>query len=219
MILLLVLVLPPALSWAWQGKVIGVSAGNIITVLHEGKSEKVLLYGIDCPEHRQGFSWKAKEFTSKIVFGKTVEVDPLNTDQYGRIVAIVSVDEKFLNEELLKMGLAWVYTQYCDVPYCSWWKRLQEDAAKDKIGLWSIPNPTPPWEFRQDARSSENEQPSPSHSKKKSKEANYLHGDTVTHVFHSPDCKDYNCRSCIVPFKTRDQAIRAGYRPCDLCNP
>jgi len=219
MVLFLVLILLPASSWAWQGKVVGISDGDTITVLHEGKNKKVRLYGIDCPEHRQDFSRKAKEFTSKMVFGKTIEVKPMDTDWYGRTVGIAGIDGKSLNEELVKAGLAWVYTQYCKVSFCSQWEGFQEDARKAKIGLWSVPNPVPPWEFRQGKKSSENDQPSPSKSKRRSKEANYLHGDTLTHVFHAPGCKNYNCRTCIVPFKTKEQAIRAGYRPCELCNP
>jgi endonuclease YncB( thermonuclease family) len=219
LVLFLVLIFIPALSWAWQGKVVGVSDGDTITVLHDGKVEKIRLYGIDCPEHRQDFSQEAKKFTSRTVFGKTVEVKPIDTDRYGRTVGIVSIDEKSLNEELVKAGLAWVYIQYCKESFCNRWEKSQEDAKKAKSGLWSTQNPTPPWKFRQGEKSSENKLPSPSNSKRRSKEANYLHGDTVTHVFHTPSCKDYNCRNCIVPFKTKNQAIRAGYRPCELCNP
>ncbi len=203
MILILILILTPASLWAWQGKVVGVSDGGTITVSHDGKNEKVRLYGIYCPEHRQDFSREAKEFTSKMVFGEIVEVKPMDTDRYGRTVGMVSIDEKSLNEELVRAGLAWVYTDYCRESFCRRWKKFQEDARRTKLGLWSLPNPVPPWD----------------RSMRRSKEANYLHGDTVTHVFHAPGCEKYNCRNCIVPFKTRDQAIRAGYRPCELCNP
>ncbi len=219
LVLFLALIFIPALSWAWQGKVVGVSDGDTITVLHDGRGEKVRLYGVECPEHRQDFSRKAKEFTSERVFGKTVEVKPIGTDRYGRMVGIVTIDDKSLNEELVKAGLAWVYIQYCKEFFCNRWEKSQEDAQKAKSGLWSTPNPIPPWKFRQEEKSSENKAPSSSNSKRRSKEANYLHGDTVTHIFHTPGCKDYNCRNCIVPFKSRNQAIRAGYRPCELCNP
>ena len=203
MILFLFLITTPAFSWAWQGQVVGVSGGDSVTVLHDGRNEKIRLYGIYCPEHQQDFSQKAKEFTSKMVFGKIIEVRPMATDRYGRTVGIVNIGEKSLNEELVKAGLAWVYMQNCKESFCSRWKKFQDDARRAKLGLWCDPNPTPPWD----------------RSKKKSKEANYLHGDTVTHVFHAPGCEKYNCRNCIVPFKTKDQAIRAGYKPCELCNP
>ena len=44
----------------WFGLVVGVSDGDTITVLHEGKGEKIRLYGIDTPEEHQAFGKKAK---------------------------------------------------------------------------------------------------------------------------------------------------------------
>ena len=49
---------------AWQGKVVGISDGDTIKVLHDGKLEKIRLYGVDTPEKSQAFGQKAKEFTA-----------------------------------------------------------------------------------------------------------------------------------------------------------
>jgi micrococcal nuclease len=136
------------LSIGWEGKVVGVADGDTITVLHEGKGEKVRLYGIDCPEKRQDFGQKARQFTSNMVFGKIVEVNTFDTDQYGRTVGTVIIGSQCTNEELIKAGFAWVYTRYCKQPFCIKWQNLENEAHKNKVGLWSMPNPTPPWEFR-----------------------------------------------------------------------
>jgi micrococcal nuclease len=218
-ILFLVLILAPVSSWAWQGKVVGVPACDTVTVLHEGKSEEIKLYGIACPEHVQDFSLQAIEFTLKMVLGERVEVIPISIDPKGLAVGTLSVGKKSLNEELIRAGLVWVSRSRCKESFCSQWKQVQDDARRTRVGLWAIPETVPTTGSGQEKGLSKDEQPSPSNSKRRSKEANYLHGDTVTHVFHSPNCKDYNCRSCIVPFKAKDQAIRAGYRPCELCNP
>jgi len=71
------------------------------------------LFGVDCPEKRQAFGKRAKQFTSSLVFGKVVNVTPVTKDRYGRTVALVSVNRKLLNEELIKNGLAWVYNRCC----------------------------------------------------------------------------------------------------------
>ena len=49
---------------------VGVSDGDTIKVLHNGKAEKIRLNGVDAPEKGQTFGMKAKAFTSEMVFGK-----------------------------------------------------------------------------------------------------------------------------------------------------
>jgi endonuclease YncB( thermonuclease family) len=95
---------------------------------------------------------RAKQFTSDIIFGRVVEVHRMDTDRYGLTVALVSVDKQLLNRELVKAGLAWVYDRYCSEPICESWKNFQLKAKFDKLGLWSNPNPIPPWEFRRQRR-------------------------------------------------------------------
>lgn len=144
---LLFLILP-CRAWAWAGRVVDVAAGEIITVLKNGESVDVLLYGIDCPEKGQSFSDQAKQFTSKMVFDKVVEVYRMDTDRQGRTIALVAVDKSLLNEELVKAGLAWVSSRYCYEVICETWKYYQLRAKIGKRGLWSDPNPISPWEFR-----------------------------------------------------------------------
>lgn len=46
---------------------------------------------------------------------------------------------------MVKTGMAWVYRKYAtNQAYYS----AEETAKTNKIGLWSQPNPVPPWEFR-----------------------------------------------------------------------
>ncbi len=142
----------PSLALAFSGKVIGIADGDMITVLRDMEQVGIRLYGIDTPERGQAFSKRAKQFTSKMVYGKVVEVKVMATDRYGRTVAMIYADKTLLNEELVKAGLAWVYWQYCHHPICETWKGLQIGARMDKRGLWADPNPIPPWEFRRKKR-------------------------------------------------------------------
>ncbi len=150
---LFLLMIFPCLAWAWSGMVVGVTDGDTIKVMGtHNKQVKIRLYGIDCPEKSQAFGKKAKQFTSKLVFGKVVEVEVMDTDRYGRTVALVAVNKQILNEELLKAGLAWVYYQYCHEIICHAWADYQFAAKLDKRGLWRDPDPIPPWEFRRKRR-------------------------------------------------------------------
>jgi len=137
---------------AWRGKVVGISDGDTITVLRNGKGEKIRLYGIDTPEKRQAFGKKAKQFTSSMVYGKTVEVKTKDIDRYGRTVGLVYVNGESLNEALVKNGYAWVYRHYCKEGFCKDWLSLESAARDGKVGLWSESNPVPPWDFRRNQR-------------------------------------------------------------------
>jgi micrococcal nuclease len=128
--------IPPSCKvWGQLGKVIGVTGGDTITVLHDGQPEKIRLYGIDCPEKRQAFGTRAKQATSALTFAKVVEVEPVDVDRYGRTVAFVTVGNTLVNEELIRQGLAWVFTRYCDRPICEGWKKLEEEAREARRGL------------------------------------------------------------------------------------
>ena len=145
----------PLTAYAWSGEVVGITDGDKITVLNGKtlKDVKIRLYGIDTPERGQAFGKKAKQFTSGMVFGKVVEVHRMDTDRYGRTVALVSVDKQLLNKELVKAGLAWVYDRYCSEPICESWRNFQLRARMDKRGLWADSERIPPWEFRRKKRS------------------------------------------------------------------
>jgi len=149
---LILLLLLPSISWAWSGKVVGVTDGHTITVLQEGEPEKIRLFGIDCLEKRQAFGTRAKQATSALVFGKVMGVEPLAVDRYGRTVALVTMGATLVNQELVRQGLAWVYPQYCKRPICGERKHLEAEAREARRGLWVDPQAVPPWEFRRQRR-------------------------------------------------------------------
>ena len=50
-------------------------------------------------------------------------------------------------------------------------------------------------------------------------QARYL-GNAYNHTFHVPGCRYYGCKNCTTrAFDTREEAIKAGYRPCKVCQP
>jgi len=138
----------PSIGLAWSGKVVSVTDGDTIKVLHDGKEEKIRLYGIDCPEKDQDFGQKAQGLTSALVAGRNVEVQQKEVDRYGRIVGLVLVDGQSINELIIQNGYAWVYRQYCKERFCSDWIKAETIAQQQKKGLWSSPVVIPPWEWR-----------------------------------------------------------------------
>jgi endonuclease YncB( thermonuclease family) len=144
-LLMVFLTAPLLASETYTGKCVGVHDGDTISVMHSGKAVKIRLEGIDCPELGQDFGTRAKQFTSAMVFGKDVQVKEYNLDMYGRMVARVYVEAKDLSLELVKAGLAWHYKHYSSDPVLA---EAEVRARRAKTGLWSMPNPVPPGEYR-----------------------------------------------------------------------
>jgi len=114
---------------------------------------EVRFSGIDTPESEwpgnwpaQPFSKESKEFTRGFVEKKIVTARLKGDVTYGRFVGEIFIDGRSLNRELVRSGLAWwnkSYERY-DLDY----QRLEAEARRKKVGLWSQPNPIPPWKWR-----------------------------------------------------------------------
>lgn len=137
----------PIICLDFSGKVIRVLDGDTIEVLNaQNESIRIRLAGIDCPEKSQAFGKKAKEFTAKLCFQKQVVIIDKGKDRYGRTIGFVILpDRKVLNQELVRVGLAWHYKRYSNDENLAF---LETEARMKKLGLWKDSLPLPPWEFR-----------------------------------------------------------------------
>ncbi|MBH0203599.1 MAG: thermonuclease family protein [Nitrospira sp.] len=143
--LLLLLFSTPAFSFT--ALVVSVKDGDTIEVLSHGRATRIRLHGIDCPEKRQAYGYRAKIATAALTFGRTVTIHPYDTDKYGRTVADVTLsDETNVNHLLVKDGWCWWYRKYApDDPIL---EALEAEARHTKRGLWIDHNPVPPWVYR-----------------------------------------------------------------------
>ena len=83
--LILIIALPISASPAYEGKVVGISDGDTITVLISGHHQiKVRLAEIDAPEKSQAYGQRSKQSLSDLAFGKQVRVEQQDRDRYGR---------------------------------------------------------------------------------------------------------------------------------------
>lgn len=132
------------------GRVVGVKDGDTVVLLIHKREVTVRLQGVDCPEKKQAFGERAKQFTSDFCFGKTVSLDSTGVDRYGRVLgAIILDDGRNLNVELVRAGMAWWYKRYSKDETL---ERLENEARAKRIGLWSDPAPIAPWDFRRGVR-------------------------------------------------------------------
>lgn len=129
--------------------VVGITDGDTLKVLIEGKEVKVRLAEIDAPERGQPFGTRARQSLSELAFNKQARLVVHDRDRYGRTVAKVYVDGVDVNAELVRRGMAWVYPKYAKDPELFEIERQARTAGK---GLWSQDHPIPPWEFRKPKR-------------------------------------------------------------------
>lgn len=137
-------------------------------IVREGDSRlRVRLAYIDAPEIKQPYGKEAKEYLEMLVadacgpedrcldrrpFAAKLFVE--GKDQYNRVVGRLWTEKRgALDLAMLSAGFAWVYEKYAKPPkisqaFSQGLRRRQEEARTQKVGLWSVSEHEPPWEWR-----------------------------------------------------------------------
>jgi endonuclease YncB( thermonuclease family) len=109
LILIVILLFLPAISFAGQFKVTRVTDGDTIKVTGDGSKITIRLVGIDAPEtskkkHETGqpFSQKSTKHLASLVLNKVVDLKSYGTGRYGRTLGVVFVNGKNVNLEMVK---------------------------------------------------------------------------------------------------------------------
>jgi endonuclease YncB( thermonuclease family) len=131
-----------------SGTVIGVIDGDTVDVRLPSGRIRVRLHGIDAPERDQPRGQASRRELSKLVHRREVAIEPVEQDQYDRLVGRLWRDEMDVNAELVRRGAAWVYRRYATEGA---WCRYEKTARDAGRGLWSLPpaERVAPWEWRQ----------------------------------------------------------------------
>lgn len=142
---------PLAMAETFEGRVIGISDGDTLTVLNGLTEVKVRLAGIDAPEKGQPFGAKSKAALARCAFGKTTQVEWNKLDRYGRKIAKVTANGIDCGLAQIENGLAWHYRQYQrdqSRDLRNSYAQAENSAASSKTGLWADPDPVAPWDWR-----------------------------------------------------------------------
>ena len=98
---------------------------------------------------------RRRAYLDQWIHGRDVIVDWHKRDQYGRLVGVVIAFGHDVNLGLVRAGLAWWYRAYAreqrpEDPKVDEW--AEEEAQRERWGLWVEPNPVPSWEWRADQK-------------------------------------------------------------------
>ena len=152
LILLLLIFQQSVFAESLPGKVVGVSDGDTITVLDSNHGQhKIRLTGIDAPEKNQAFGQASKKSLSDMVFNQYVVVSWEKRDRYKRILGKVLLKDQDVCLEQVKRGMAWHYKKYEREQSSedrTLYSKAEQNARKQRVGLWSDDAPIEPSEFR-----------------------------------------------------------------------
>jgi endonuclease YncB( thermonuclease family) len=149
----LIVLLPlSAQSEEFSGRVVGVIDGDTLRVSSaEGKSVRVRLYGIDCPEKDQEYGNEARRLALKLAHGKVVLIKSRGLGRYGRTIGdVILPGGQNLNRELVRAGACWWYRRYAEGNEAL--ADAEAEAKKEERGLWAGQGPVPPWKWRKRKR-------------------------------------------------------------------
>lgn len=134
-----------AYAETFTAKVIEVLDGDTVLVLRGNQKIKIRMANIDAPEKAQEGGMESKQSLLDMVMHKQVQIDSQTVDDYGRVVGTISLDGKNINEEQVRRGMAWEYSNYhSNKTYIA----LQSEAQAARRGLWNQASPLPPWQWR-----------------------------------------------------------------------
>ncbi len=127
-------------------RVIRISDGDTLVGLDsENRQVKIRLHGVDAPETGQPFGNVARKALTDLIAEKTVSVEEVDRDRYGRVVGRVTIAGKLVNAEMVRAGLAWRYVQF---DRRNEFGALEDEARRHRRGLWADAHPIAPWEWR-----------------------------------------------------------------------
>ena len=161
--------------------------------------EQLRLLGIDTPEYGDLFFEQAKEYLAGLVLHEKVRVElgRRKRDNYGRLLGYLYLDTIFVNVEIIKQGLGWMYL-FSDNPQSQIMLdqlfAAQHLALAEKVGIWTLPIIM---------------------------EEEYYIGNVATMRFHRPACRSVQRMSDNnkIIFSRPEDAYHEGYSPCRNCKP
>ncbi len=131
---------PTASQYRTIAKVTKVIDGDTIEI-DAGKS--VRLIGIDTPESGEPYYNEAKKALENLLLNQkvTLEKDISETDQYGRLLRNIFLGSTYINQTMINLGLARIYTYPPDVRYSDILLQAENQVRQKQIGLWSKQTP------------------------------------------------------------------------------
>ena len=133
------------------GNVVRIVDGDTVVLEVSGGRHRVRLAGIDAPERNQPWSDASTRELRRQIAGRHVVVEWDKVDRWKRLIGVIRLSGEDINLHMVDRGLAWHYKKYQreQTPgQREAYSAAESDAQRARRGLWSDPDPIPPWEWR-----------------------------------------------------------------------
>lgn len=146
LIFILALLAQTSLSSAQSvGRVIKVIDGDTFDVLVNKIKVRCRLANVDAPEKDQFYGLSATQEVQALTAGKMCMVSFIGTDLYQRMLVDLRIDGMALDSLLIARGCAWKNVFFATRIGL---EGVEQEARKQRLGLWTCRSPTPPWIWR-----------------------------------------------------------------------
>jgi endonuclease YncB( thermonuclease family) len=135
-------------------------AKRVVVVTPDNARYDIRLLGVEPPEpprpagsrtpatQGQPFGLEAAAYLRDLVADKQVRLEAYGKDGSGRMLAVVWLGDINVNLTLVKEGLAWVSPNVSVLKVRVELEVAERQARVGKYGLWALPKPESPWDFR-----------------------------------------------------------------------
>lgn len=119
--------------------VVAVTDGDTVRVLLNRVEEPVRLIGINAPEGGECVADQATARLDQLLDGTTVSLvgDQSDRDQFDRLLRYLYLDGVFINELLVREGLALAVRYQPDTAQAATLEAAQTEAEADQVGMWA----------------------------------------------------------------------------------
>ncbi|NCO84588.1 MAG: thermonuclease [Nitrospirae bacterium CG_4_10_14_3_um_filter_44_29] len=117
--------------------------GDTVSIILNGRKEKVRLIGMDAPEIKQRpWGTRAKKHLEKMLMASNrkviLEFDVERRDKYGRLLCyIFTPDGKMLNIQMVQDGYAALLTIPPNIKYVDELRMAENEARQHRRGIWN----------------------------------------------------------------------------------
>lgn len=119
--------------------------GDTVKIKDASYEYKLRLTDIDAPERNQTYGLKSRRALMQFCKNADVKVYISGTDKYQRSLGKLHCNSLDASEFMVKNGHAWFNRRY-SMDYML--ALLEDEARKNKLGLWIAEQQMPPWVWR-----------------------------------------------------------------------